>query len=81
MMKLISTLTVLNGMKTSIYNKEYVKFQDYLAIIGGLVKVITLFSSMLNYYNSQNSYYLKSIKYYYRLIIKILMLLQNQKVI
>ena len=58
----ISTLTVLNGMKTSIYNKQYTKFQDYLAIIGGLVKVITLFSSMLNYYNSQNSYYLKLIK-------------------
>ena len=49
-------------MKTSIYNKQYTKFQDYLAIIGGLVKVITLFSSMLNYYNSQNSYYLKLIK-------------------
>ena len=49
-------------MKTSIYNKEYTKFQDYLAIIGGLVKVITLFSSILNYFNSQNSYYLKLIK-------------------
>ena len=52
----ISTLTVLNGMRTSIYNKEYTKFQDYLAIIGGLVKVITLFCSILNYFNSQNSY-------------------------
>ena len=58
----ISTLTVLNGMKTSIYNKEYTKFQDYLAIIGGLVKTITLFCSILNYFNSQNSYYLKLIK-------------------
>ncbi len=59
---IIVTLTVLNGMKTSIYIKKYTKFQDYLAIIGGLVKVITLFGSMLNYYNSQNSYYLKLIK-------------------
>ena len=33
----ISTLTILNGMKTSIYNKEYTKFQDYLAIMGGLM--------------------------------------------
>ena len=59
---IIVTLTVLNGMKTSLYIKKYTKFQDYLAIIGGLVKVITLFCSMLNYYNSQNSYYLKLIK-------------------
>jgi len=58
----ISTLTVLNGMKTSIYNKKNVKFQDYLAIMGGIVKAITLFSSILNYFNSQNSYYLKLIK-------------------
>ena len=56
------TLTVLNSIKRSIYNKQYTKAQDYLAIIGGLVKVITLFSNLLNYYNSQNSYYLKIIK-------------------
>ena len=56
------TLTVLNSIKSSIYNKQYTKAQDYLAIIGGLVKVITLFGTLLNYYNSQNSYYLKIIK-------------------
>ena len=58
----ISTLTILNGMKTSIYNKQYTKFQDYRAIMGGIIKVITLFCSLLNYFNSQNSYYLKLIK-------------------
>ena len=58
----LATLTILNSIKRSIYNKQYTKAQDYLAIIGGLVKSITLFSSLLNYYNSQNSYYLKLIK-------------------
>ena len=58
----ISTLTVLNSIKRSIYNKQYTKAQDYLAIIGGLVKIITVISNLLNYYNSQNSYYLKIIK-------------------
>ena len=56
------TLTVLNSIKSSIYYKQYMKAQDYLAIIGGLVKAITLFCNLLNYYNSQNSYYLKIIK-------------------
>ena len=58
----MATLTVLNSIKRSIYNKQYTKLQDYLAIIGGSIKVITLFSTLLNYYNSQNSYYLKIIK-------------------
>ncbi len=58
----MATLTVLNSIKHSIYNKQYTKVQDYLAIIGGSIKVITLLSTLLNYYNSQNSYYLKIIK-------------------
>ena len=56
------TLTILNSLKLSIYNKQSKKIQDYLAIMGGLIKIMTLFCSMLNYYNSQNSYYLKLIK-------------------
>ena len=56
------TLTILNSLKLSIYNKECKKIQDYLAIIGGLIKILTLFSSLLNYYNSRNSYYLNLIK-------------------
>ena len=58
------TLTVLNNGKNSIYNKQYTKAQDYLAIIGGLIKMITVFCTILNYYNSKNSFYLKIIKDY-----------------
>ena len=56
-----STLTVLNSINTSTYNKQYTKFQDYIAIIGGIVKIVTLFGTFLNYFNSQNTYYLKII--------------------
>ena len=56
------TLTFLNEFKTSTYIKQFKKIQDYIAIIGGLVKFITLFSTLLNYYNSNNSYYLKLIQ-------------------
>ena len=58
------TLTVLNNGKNSVYNKEYTKAQDYLAIIGGIIKMITVFCTILNFYNSNNSYYLKIIKDY-----------------
>ena len=44
------TLTFLNEFKTSTYIKQFKKIQDYIAIIGGLVKFITLFSTLLNYY-------------------------------
>ena len=56
------TLTILNNSQSSVYKKYYSKIQDYLATIGGLLKAISLISSVLNYYNSQNSYYLKLIK-------------------
>ena len=49
------------SIKTDI-NKRYTKAQDYLAIIGGLVKIITAISNLLNYYTYQNSYYLQIIK-------------------
>ncbi len=57
-----TTLSIMNSIKTSIYYKQYTKFQDYIAIIGGLFKFITLFFHLLNYFNSKNSYYLKLIK-------------------
>ena len=57
----IVTLTILNGIKTSIYNKEYTKLQIYIAIIGGIIKVINICSSFFNYFNAKNSYYLKLI--------------------
>ena len=56
-----STLSILNSINSSVYQKEYTKFQDYIAIIGGLVKVVTLLGSFLNYFNSINTYYLKII--------------------
>ena len=56
-----STLSILNSINSSVYQKEYTKFQDYIAIIGGLVKVVTLLGSLLNYFNSMNTYYLKII--------------------
>ena len=56
-----STLTILNSINTSIYYKEYKKFQDYIAIIGGLVKIVTLVGTFLNYFYSMNTYYLKII--------------------
>ena len=59
-----ATLTILNSINSSIYNKKYTKFQDYIAIIGGLVKIITLVASCLNHFNSENSYYFKLIKDY-----------------
>ena len=56
-----ATLSLLNSINSSIYNKEYTKFQDYIAIIGGLVKVVNLLGSIINYFNSMNTYYLKLI--------------------
>ncbi len=60
------TLTVLNNGKNSVYNKQYTKAQDYLAIIGGIIKIITVFCTILNYFNSKNSFYLKIIKDYFK---------------
>ena len=58
----IAKLSILNNMKSSIYYKDYIKFENYISLIGGLINIITLLSSFLNYYNSKNSYYLKLIK-------------------
>ena len=57
-----ATLSIMNSFKSSIYNKNYTKIQDYIAIIGGLIKIIVLLGKMLNYFNSKNSFYLKIIK-------------------
>ncbi len=51
----------LNG-EVSVFNKHYLKLQNVLATIGGLIKAITFFSHMLNYYNARNSYYKTIIK-------------------
>ena len=58
----IATLSVMNSINSSTYHRKYTKFQDYLATIGGIIKVISLLGNGLNYFNAENSYYLKIIK-------------------
>ena len=53
--------TILNSGKVLIYNRKYFKFQDYLATIGGIIKSISIFCSILNYFNAKNAYYTKII--------------------
>ncbi len=50
----------LTGEISKFYRK-YLKFQDYLATIGGIIKSITFLCQLLNYYNGKNSYYNKII--------------------
>ena len=56
------TVTILNSGNVNIYKKNYLKIQDYLATIGGIIKAITYICHILNYYNSINSYYAILIK-------------------
>ena len=51
----------LNG-EVNVFNKTYQKLQHVLGTIGGLIKAITFFTQLLNYYNAKNSYYKKIIK-------------------
>ena len=55
------TLTILNTSQSSIYYKSYSKIQDYIAIMGGIIKALTLIGSFLNYFNALNCYYFKLI--------------------
>ena len=57
-----TTLTIGNSGVSDIYKKNYLKFQDYLATIGGITKAISFFCYLMNYFNSRNSYYKKIIK-------------------
>ena len=59
------TLTVLNNGEISIYHRKYQKLQDYIATIGGIIKAITIFGSLINYYNGRNSYYFHIIKNFF----------------
>ncbi len=56
-----STLTILNSRQTSIYYKSYLKLQDMVAILGGIIKAFTIVGSFVNYFNAINSYYFKLI--------------------
>ena len=59
------TLTVLNNGEITIYHRKYQKLQDYIATIGGIIKAITIFGSLINYYNGRNSYYFHIIKNFF----------------
>ena len=54
--------TILNSGNLYTYNRSYLKVQDYLATIGGIIKVFSFLCQCINYYNSKNSYYRKIIK-------------------
>ena len=56
------TVTILTSGNIYNYKKRYLKIQDYLATIGGIVKAITYIFYLLNYFNSVNSYYTQLIK-------------------
>lgn len=55
------TVSILTTGQTLIYNRHFLKFQEYLASIGGITKFISTVGFLLNYYVSQNSYYIKLI--------------------
>ena len=58
------TVTILTSGNIYNYKKRYLKIQDYLATIGGIVKAIVYITYLLNYYNSSNSYYTELIRDY-----------------
>lgn len=54
-------ITFLNSGNTLIYNRRYLKLQDYFASIGGIAKFIEICAIILNYCYSSNTYYWKMI--------------------
>ena len=60
-----ATLSLMNSKRSSIYYKKYTKFQDYIAIIGGFIKVISICGTILNYFSSKNSYYINLIQNFF----------------
>ena len=56
------TIIILNNGNLCTYKKNYLKIQDYLATIGGIVKALLFICQYLNYFNATNSYYYKLIK-------------------
>ena len=57
-----TSITISNSGTVDIYKRNYLKFQDYLATIGGIAKALSIFCYSLNYFNAKNSYYKKIIK-------------------
>ncbi len=67
------TLTVLNNGEITIYHRKYQKLQDYIATIGGIIKAITIYGTLINYYNRRN--------YYFFILLKIFLLLIKWKLL
>ena len=59
------TLTVLNNGEITIYHRKYQKLQDYIATIGGIIKAITIYGTLINYYNRRNYYFFHIIKNFF----------------
>ena len=57
-----ASITISNSGNVDIYKRSYLKFQDYLATVGGIAKALSIFCYSLNYFNAKNSYYKKIIK-------------------
>lgn len=55
------TMTILSTGKVSIYNRRYLKLQDYLASVGGIINFVQICAYVLNYIYAQNTYYMKLI--------------------
>ena len=60
--KTFLTLSISNASEISVYNRYYLKFQDYLANICGIIKALNLFFHFINYNFAKNSYYIRIIK-------------------
>ena len=56
------TLSISNSAEISVYNRKYLKFQDYLVNICGIIKTLNVAFYFLNYHFARNSYYIRIIK-------------------
>ena len=56
------TLSFANSGNIGVYNRKYLRFQDYLATISGIFKFLFLLIEVINYNNAQNSFYRKIIR-------------------
>ena len=57
-----TVFSIGNSGVVDIYQRSFLKVQDYLATIGGITKAISFICYLLNYFNAKNSYYKKIIK-------------------
>ena len=52
------TVTILSNGQIKIYNRSFVKIQEYIGTIGGILKCISTGCFFINYLISLNSYYI-----------------------